>query len=36
MQNHLNPNLHGIGLAENMHKKYKRLKLGGVDKKVGA
>jgi hypothetical protein len=30
MQNHLN----AIGLAENMHKKYKRLKLGGVDKKV--
>jgi hypothetical protein len=27
--NHVNPNVHGIGQREAMHKKYKRLKLGG-------
>jgi hypothetical protein len=27
--NHLNPNVLGIGQGEAMHRKYKRLKLGG-------
>jgi hypothetical protein len=36
MQNHLNPNVYAIGLVENIHKKYKRLKLGGAGKKVEA
>jgi hypothetical protein len=27
--NHVNPNVHGIGQGEAMHRKYKRFKLGG-------
>jgi hypothetical protein len=27
--NHVNPNVHGIGQGETMHRKYKRPKLGG-------
>jgi hypothetical protein len=27
--NYVNPNLRGIGQGEAMHRKYKRLKLGG-------
>jgi hypothetical protein len=27
--NYVNPNVHGTGQAEAMHKKYKRPKLGG-------
>jgi hypothetical protein len=27
--NHLNPNIHSTGQGEAMHRKYKRLKLGG-------
>jgi hypothetical protein len=27
--NHVNPNIRGIGQGEAMHRKYKRLKLGG-------
>jgi hypothetical protein len=27
--NHVNPNVRGIGQEEAMHRKYKRLKLGG-------
>jgi hypothetical protein len=29
IQNHLTPNLRAIGQGEAMHRKYKRLKLGG-------
>jgi hypothetical protein len=29
IQNHPNPNVHAIGQEEAMHRKYKRLKLGG-------
>jgi hypothetical protein len=29
IQNHLNPNVQAIGQEEAMHRKYKRLKLGG-------
>jgi hypothetical protein len=27
--NHANPNIHGIGQREVMHRRYKRLQLGG-------
>jgi hypothetical protein len=27
--NHVNPNVHGIGQGETVHRKYDRLKLGG-------
>jgi hypothetical protein len=29
IQNHVNPNVHGIGQGKAMHKNCKRLKLGG-------
>jgi hypothetical protein len=28
IQNHLNPNVHGTGQGEAVHRKYKKLKLG--------